>query len=97
MLNKSRWIDKSMGVCAQSLSHVQLLVTPWTVAHQASLSIEFPRQDYLSELPFPSPGDHLDPGIKPTSPAWADVFFITDPPGKPIHKSIILEYLGKMI
>ena len=40
------------------------LVTPWTVACQASLSLGFSRQEYWSGLPFPSPGDHPDPGIK---------------------------------
>ena len=56
------------------------LVTPWNVAHQAPLSMGFPRQEYWSELPFPSPGGLPDPGIKPTSsasPAWADGFFTT--------------------
>ena len=43
------------------------LVTPRTVAHQAPLSMGFPRQEYGSGLPFPSPGDLLDPGIKPGS------------------------------
>jgi len=46
-------------------------VTPWTVAHQALLSMEFPRQEYWSELPFPSPGHLPDPGIKLASPALA--------------------------
>ena len=41
---------------AQSLSHVQLFVTPWTLAHQAPLSIRFPRQEYWSGLPFFSRG-----------------------------------------
>ena len=44
-------------------------VIPWTVACQAPLPIGFPRQEYRSELPFPSPGNLLDPGIEPTSPA----------------------------
>ena len=70
-------------MCAQMLSHVQLLATPWTVALQAPLSMEFSRQDYWSGLPFPSPGDLPDPGIKPVSPALADRFFTTEPPGKP--------------
>ena len=48
---------------------------PWTVAHQAPLSLEFPRQEYWSGLPFPSPGDFPDPGIEPVSPALADGFF----------------------
>ena len=45
------------------------LVTPWTVACQATLSMGFSRQEYQSGLPFPSPGDLPDPGIEPTSPA----------------------------
>ena len=45
------------------------LANPWTVASQAPLSMGFPRQEYWSGLPFPSPGDLLDPGIKPRSPA----------------------------
>ena len=44
--------------------------TPWTVAHQAPLSVGFLRQDYWSGLPFPSPGDLPDPGTDPASPAW---------------------------
>ena len=43
------------------------LVTPWTVAHQAPLSMGFPSQQYWNELPFPSPGDLPDPGIEPWS------------------------------
>ena len=45
------------------------LVTPWTVALQAPLSVGFSREDYSSGLPFPSPGDLPDPGIEPGSPA----------------------------
>jgi len=41
---------------------------PWTVAHQALLSMEFSRQEYQSGLPFPPPGDLPDPGIEPASP-----------------------------
>ena len=47
------------------------LATPWTVAHQAPLSMGFSRQEYWSGLPFPSSGDLPDPGIKPGSPADA--------------------------
>ena len=50
------------------LSRVRLFVTPWTVAYQASPSMEFSRQVYWSGLPFPSPGDLPVPGIEPTSP-----------------------------
>ena len=43
--------------------------TPWTVTHQAPLSMGFPRQEYWNGLPLPSPGYHPEPGIKPRSPA----------------------------
>ena len=46
----------------KSLSRVQLFATPWTVAYKAPLSMEFPRQEYWSGLPFPSPGDLPEPG-----------------------------------
>ena len=59
------------------------LVTPWTVACLAPPSMRFPRQEHWSVLPFPSPGDLLDPGIKPTSPALAGGFFTIESPGKP--------------
>ena len=47
---------------------VDSFVTPWTVARQAPLSMGFPRQEYWSALPFPSPGDLRDPEIEPASP-----------------------------
>ena len=65
---------------------VQLFATPWTVARQVPLSMEFSRQEYWSGLPFPSPGNLPDPGIEPrslASPALAGGFFTTAPPGKP--------------
>ena len=52
------------------------------VACQAPLSLGFPRQEYWSGLPFPSPGDLPDSGIEPVSPALASRFFTTVPPGK---------------
>ena len=59
----------------QSLSHVQLFVTPRAVAHEAPPSMGFSRQAYWSGLPFPSPGDLPNPGIEPMSPALqADSF-----------------------
>ena len=67
-------------VCIKSLSHVQLFAIPWTVAHQAPLSMEFSRQEYWSGLPFPSPGDLPNPEIEPVSlrsPALAGGFFNT--------------------
>ena len=50
-------------------SRVPLFVTPWTIAHQAPLSMGLSRQEYWSGFPFPPPGDFLDPGIIPVSPA----------------------------
>ena len=49
-------------------SHIQLIVTSWTLARQAPLSMWFSRQEYWSGLPFPPPGDLPDPGIEPKSP-----------------------------
>ena len=66
------------------LSHILLFATLSTVAHQAPLSMGFPKQEYWSGLTFPSPGDLPNPGIKPTSPALEGGFFITVPPGKPL-------------
>ena len=59
------------------------LCDPWTVAHQAPPSMEFPRQEHSNGLPFPSPGDLPDAGIKPMSPALVGGFFTTEPPRKP--------------
>ena len=75
------WGKANIHACM--LSPVQLLVTPWTAAHQTLLSIAFSRQEYWSGLPFPSPRDLPNPGIEPASPASASKFFITEPPGKP--------------
>jgi len=57
--------------------------TTWTIARQAPLCMGFSRQEHWSGLPFPPPGDFPDPGIEPSSPALADVFFTTEPPRKP--------------
>ena len=73
----------------KSLSHVQLFVTPWTVAHQAPPSIEFSRQEYWSGLPFPSPGDLPNPGIKPGSPALQADALQSEPPGNPNNRIYI--------
>ena len=58
---------------------------PWTVAQNAPLSIRFPEQEYWRGLPFPSPGDLPDPGIKPRSQAVEGEFLTTEPPGKPLY------------
>ena len=67
-------------MCAQLLSHIQVFATPWTVAHQAPLSMGFSKQKYWSGWPLPSPEDLPNPEIEPTflvSPALAGRFFIT--------------------
>ena len=69
-------------VC-ESLSHVQLFATPWTVAHQAPLFMAFSRQEYWSGLPFPSLGDLPNSGIEPESPALQTDSLPSEPPGKP--------------
>ena len=58
-----------MWALLSHFSHVQLFVTPWTVARQVPLSMGFSRQEHWSGLPFPSPGDLPDPGVEPRSPA----------------------------
>ena len=61
-------------------SHVQLLVTPWTVAHQVLLSMGFSRQEYWRGLPFPSPGDLPGPGIEPRSTGLQANSLRSEPP-----------------
>ena len=53
------------------------------LAHRTHLSMRFSRQEYWSELPFPSPGNLLEPRIEPASPSLTGRFFTTEPPGKP--------------
>ena len=59
-------------------------MTPWTIVHQAPLSMGFSRQEYWSGLPFASQGNLPDPGIEPGFPALAGRVFTTELPGKPI-------------
>ena len=71
---KGEFPASSPGVCVCILSRfsrVRLFGPPWTVGHQAPLSMEFSRQEYWSGLLCPSPGHHPHPAIKPTSPAAA--------------------------
>ena len=83
----------SFTLCVQcELSRVQLCATPWTVARQAPLSMEFSRQECWSGLPLCPPGNVPHLGIEPKSlvpPALVCRFFTTEPPGKPT--SFILE------
>ena len=74
-----------MRVCKLSrFSCVRLIVTLWTVAHQAPLSMGFSRQEYLSGLPCPPPGDLPYPGIEPGSPALQVDSLLSELPWKRI-------------
>ena len=72
------------------------LCNPWTVAHQAPVSMEFSRQEYWSGLPFASPGDLPNPGIEPRSPALqagSSPFELLGRPAIPVMGSLFCVYL----
>ena len=69
------------------LSCARLFATPWTVACQALLSMDFSRQEYWSGLPFPSPGDHPNPRIESGSPKLQADSLLSEPPGKPTSRA----------
>ena len=79
-------------------SHVWIFKILWTVAYQGPLSMGFSRQEYWTELPFPSPEDLPDPGIKPRSPILQADALPPEPPGKPkgskSHSSLIVKEQG---
>ena len=81
-------LHKLVCVC-ESLSHVRLFATPWTVAHQAPLSMEFSRQEYWSGSPFPSSGYLLNPGIEPGSSALQADSLPSERP--PVFRSAVIE------
>ena len=84
MVSSPGW-EESLELCACVLSRfscIQLFATPWTVAHQAPLSMGFSKQEYGSGLLCPSPGDLSHPGIEPTPPALESEVLTTGPPGK---------------
>ena len=74
--------DTIISYKVKSLSHIQLFATPCTVARQAPPSMKFSRQEYWSGLPFPSPGDLLDPAIEPRSLTLQADSLPSEPPGK---------------
>ena len=79
IVTKSDLLKTCVLIC---FSHVWLLVTLWTVAHQAPLSKGFSRQEYWSRWPFSSPGGLLDPGTESKSPTLQADFLLSEPPGK---------------
>ena len=73
-------------------------VTPWTVVYQDPPSMGFSRQKYWSRLPFPSPGDPPNPGIKPRFPALQVDPLPAGPPGKPSYcKQCCNQYWGTWV
>ena len=86
-----KWQDGHLSYCehtvgtvveCESFSHSdRSFGTPWTIVHQASLSIEFFRQEQWSELPFPSAGNLSNQRIKPSSPALQKDSLLSEPPG----------------
>ena len=75
-------------VCEVKVTHLcpaYSLTTPWIITHQAPLSMGFLRWEYWSGLPFPCPGDLLNPETEPTSPPLAGRVFTTEPPGKKVY------------
>ena len=82
------------------LSHFRLLTTPWTIACQVLLSVEFAWQEYWSGLPFPPPGPFPDPGIEPVSlvpPALAGGLFTTAPLGRPMGYEAALKKVREVL
>ena len=83
-----------MHACMPShFSHVQLFVTPQTVARQALLSMGFSRKEYWSSLPFPSPEDLPNAGIKLGSSALQAESLLSEPPEKPLYINNIIKVL----
>ena len=89
MHNRSSKVFKCYSIkWVKSLSCVRLYATPWTVAHQAPLSMEFSRQEYWSGLPFPYTGYLPELGIEPGSPALQADSLPSEPPRNP-NKGLI--------
>ena len=87
----------SMAIEVKSLSRVRLFATPWTVACQAPLYMEFSRQEYWSGLSFPSPGDLPDPGIEPGSPTLQADTLTSEPPGKLMYSTVCLQIMTVLL
>ena len=81
VFRKHEWMNEW-----ESLSRVWCFATPWIIAYQASLSMEFSRQEYWSRLPFPSPGNLSDPGMEPGSSALQTDSLPSERQGKPMFQ-----------
>ena len=83
IVSKSKVSALNFIMFYMKVTQLRLTVTPWTVAHQAPLSMEFSRQEYCSGLPFPSLRDLPDSEVEPGSPALQADSSPSEPPGKP--------------
>ena len=90
LFQKARSFSASYGGLVTKMCPI--LTTSRSVACQAPLFMGFPRQEYWSGLPFPSPGDLSNPGIEPSSR-----FFIAESPGKPFQHAILMIKLPKIL
>ena len=86
--NKHNFINANMLFYAYSLSHGRLFAAPWSIAHQAPLSMGFPWQEYWSGLPCTPPGDLPNPGIELRSPALQADSLPAESPGKPKNTGV---------
>ena len=89
MNNYNSVIEKNLFV----IKSRPTLATPWMVACQAPLSMGFSRQEYWSELPFPSSGDLPNPGIEAGSPAFWQILYQLRYEGSPQGKVEVFNYL----
>ena len=92
--NKHNFINANVLCCAYSLSHGWAFATPWSVAHQAPLSMGFPWQEYWSGFPSTPPGDLPNPGIKLRSPALQAASLVAELLGKPIIANTLYNNLS---
>ena len=79
---QNTWEKSKISSCCLIAKSCPTLAITWTVAYQACLSMQFPKQEYWSVLPFPPPGNLPDPGMEPSFPCIAGGFFMSEPPGK---------------
>ena len=95
MASYKEWVFANVTCAAVlcSFSCVQLFVTPWSIAHQAPLSMEFSRQEHWRMSPFPVPGELPHQRIKPAFPILAAIFFTTELPEKSLEPTLFCKIL----
>ena len=88
---------KGKRTMASIVNRVQLFAIPWTVAHQAPLSMEFFKQEYQAGLPFPPPGDLPYPGLNPGLPHCRQILYHLSPQGSPQRNNPTSKQITKII